>query len=117
MLTVAMGVAFVMAVSALISWLAARYLIWAMAPRRFRLRVAMGGILPVGILIGVIVMLGISRGQDVMAALAALGRVPTSGKLLMLTMLGTGLSVSWLTARRHHRRAVRGLSSDIEAFQ
>lgn len=117
MLTVATGVAFIVAVSALISWLAARYLIWAMAPRGFRLRVTMAGVFPVGILIGVILMLGISRGQSIVTAIAGLGRIPISGKLLMLTMLGTGLGVSWLTATRYHRRTVRGLSSDIEAFQ
>jgi hypothetical protein len=38
-------------VMALVAWLAARFLAWAMAPRRFRLRVAAAGALPVCILI------------------------------------------------------------------
>ncbi|TAD81724.1 MAG: hypothetical protein EAY70_04460 [Sphingomonadales bacterium] len=117
MLIVVTGVGFVLSVAALVSWLAARYLNWAMAPRRFGLRVAAAGALPVAMLMAVIVMVGISRGQGITSAVGALGRVPSGGKLLMLAMLGTGLGVSWLTAMRRNRREARRVNDAVEAFE
>lgn len=104
-------------VVALISWLAARYLNWAMASRRFRLRVAAAGVLPVGLLIAVILAAGISNELSFAAAARSLSRIPSEGRLLMLAMLFTGVAVSWITARRRRNRDARKTNAALEVFQ
>ena len=101
----------------LISWLAARYLNWAMAPRRFRLRVAAAGVLPVGILIAVIVAAGMSSEPSIAAAAGSLSRIPSEGRLLMLAMLITGLAVSWSRAWRRRNHDERQANAALEVFQ
>lgn len=117
MLTVLTGIGFMLLAAALVSWLAARYLNWAMVPRWFLLRVVAAGVMPVGVLLALIVMVRIWQGEGVMSAVAAIGRIPSTGKLLMLGMLGTGLGVSWLTAMRRNRREARQVTAAIEAFE
>ena len=102
---------------ALISWLAARYLNWAVAPRRFRLRVAVAGALPVGILIALILAARFSNEGSFAAAVSSLARISYGGWLLMLAMLLIGVAVSWSTARRRRNRDARKVSAALEVFQ
>jgi hypothetical protein len=111
------GFSSILLVGALVSWLAARYLAWVMAPRGFRLRVAVAGALPVGIATGLIVSIGLARGQDVLSAVAVLGRATLIGKLLMLGLLLTGLGASWLTALRRKRRDLQHANATHEIFK
>ena len=62
-------------------------------------------------------MVGFWKGEGIMSAITALGRIPSTGKLLMLGMLGTGLAVSWLTAIRRNRRDARKVNAAVEAFE
>lgn len=117
MLSMMTGIGIMMLVAALISWLAARYLIWAMAPRGFRLRVAVAGALPVTILILLLVAVGIWQAQDITAAIASLERVPPRGWAMLLAMLVTGLGVSWLTAMRRKRRDWQQTDATLKVFQ
>ncbi|RNJ63206.1 MAG: hypothetical protein EDM03_01925 [Porphyrobacter sp. IPPAS B-1204] len=113
----AIGFGSIILVAAVVSWLAARYLAWAMAPRRFWLRVAIAGALPVSIIIGVFVAVDLSRGHDILSAVARLGRVTLIGQLLMLALLLTGMGTSWLTALRRRRRDLGRAHAAYEIFQ
>ena len=117
MQSIVMGIGIMMLIASLISWLAARYLIWAMAPRGFMLRVAAAGALPVMILILILVMVGIWETPSVAAAVASLERVPQRGWAMLLAMLVTGLGVSWLTALRRKRHDSRQASAALEVFE
>lgn len=117
MLVVVTGVGMVLTATALVSWLAALYLNWAIAPRRFGARVAAAGLLPAGILTAVIVMIDLSRGQGIVPAMGALARIPATGQLLMLAMVLTGLCAAWLTAMRRKRRDSRQAIAAIEVFE
>ncbi|WP_066530099.1 hypothetical protein [Erythrobacter sp. CCH5-A1] len=111
------AIGIMMLVAALISWLAARYLIWAMAPRGFWLRVAVAGGLPVTILILLLVAVGIWQAQDYKAAVASLARVPLRGWAMLFAMLVTGMGVSWLTAMRRKRRDRQQTDATLRVFQ
>jgi hypothetical protein len=100
-----------------ISYAAIRYLNWAMAPRRFWVRVLCAGALPTAMVIGLLVSLDLSRGVSFMIAIANLARVPVEGRLMMSAMLLTGLGVSWLTARRRDQREARRLEEEVGAFR
>lgn len=117
MLSMMAGIGIMMLVAALISWLAARYLIWAMAPRGFLLRVAVAGALPVAILILLLVAVGIWQAQDIAAAVASLARVPLRGWAMLFAMLVTGQGVSWLTAMRRKRRDRQQADATLRVFQ
>jgi hypothetical protein len=106
----------VLAVAA-ISYLAVRYLNWAMAPRRFWTRVLFAGTLPTGILIGLLIALELSRGANVVGAVANLSRIPSEGRLMIAGMLAFGIGVAWLVARRRDRREARRANAVIEAFE
>lgn len=117
MLSLVTVIGSMMLVAALISWAAARYLIWAMAPRGFRLRVAVAGALPVTILILLLVAVGIWQAQDITAVGASLARVPLRGWAMLLAMLVTGLGVSWVTAMRRKRRDSQQADATLRVFQ
>lgn len=111
------GFGSIILVAAVVSWLAARYLAWAWAPRRFRLRVATAGALPLCIYVGLIIALNLARGDDILLALARLGRATLIGQLLMLALLLTGMGASWLTASRRKRRELSRDHAAYEIFQ
>jgi hypothetical protein len=100
-----------------ISYAAIRYLNWAMAPRRFWVRVLCAGVLPTAIVIGLLISLDLSRGVSFIMAFSNLARVPVEGRLLMSAMLLTGLGVSWLTARRRDQREARHREEEVGAFR
>jgi hypothetical protein len=111
------GVGMSLLVAAGVSWGAVRYLNWAMAPRRFRLRVAFAGSLPVAILAAVIVFVGMASGRSPVSALVGLANVPGMGKLLVFGMWLTGLGVAWMTATRRDRRLAIRASDVVEVFE
>jgi hypothetical protein len=117
MLSTVTGIVIMMLVASLIAWLAARYLIWAMAPRRIRLRVAVAGALPVTMLIFLLVTVGMWKSPSITTAVSSLERVPIRGWVMLLAMLLTGLGVSWLTAKRRMLRDSRSASATLEVFQ
>jgi hypothetical protein len=112
-----LAIGFVLFITALIAWSAARYLNWAMAPRGFWTRVVTAGILPVGMLILVMVAASVAQGTDLLMAIAALGNMPNSGRLLLLGMSITGLGVAWTTAKRREWRDDARNNAAIEAFE
>lgn len=111
------AVALVLLAVAAISFLAIRYLNWAMAPRRFWTRILFAGALPCGIVVGLMIALELSRGVDFPWAIANLSRIPTEGRMLMLGMLATGLGLSWLVAHRHDKRLRLRAEHDLGVFQ
>lgn len=111
------AVGFVLLITALIAWVAARYLNWAIAPRGFWTRVVTAGILPIGMLILLMVAVRVAQGTDLLAAIAALGKMPDSGKMMILGMLLTGLGVAWTTAKRREWRDNARNNAAIEAFE
>lgn len=111
------AVGFVLLITALIAWGAARYLNWAMAPRGFWMRVVTAGVLPVAILIIVMVAVRVAQGTDLLMAIAALSKMPDSGKLMILGMSLTGLGVAWITAKRREWRDNARNNAAIEAFE
>lgn len=111
------AVALILLAVAAISFLAVRYLNWAMSPRRFWTRVLFAGALPTCILIGLLIALDLSRGVDILWAFANLSRIPTEGRLMLSGMLTAGIGLSWLMARRHDRRLLRRAEDDLSAFR
>ena len=111
------AVAVVLLVAAAISFLAIRYLNWAMAPRRFWTRVMFAGTLPSGIVVGLMISLDLSRGVDLPWAIANLSRIPAEGRLLLLGMLATGLGLSWQLARRCDKLLRLRVENDLGVFR
>ena len=111
------AVALVLLVAAAISFLAIRYLNWAMATRRFCTRVLFAGALPICIVLGLMIALDLSRGALLPWAVANLSRIPTEGRLMLVGMLASGVGLSWLIARRHDRRLLVQAKNDMAVFQ